>query len=379
MKKLKSEKKDKKEIDILHLEDTIKDYYSIYYKTSSYKNMAQQRFDPVLLSIAQQHTANGGGVESLLHTFFSFLQRKTDFFTGAEEGKAEEIINNVVSRYVKEAGKIRKKQDEQRRIAQEKQAKQLRREEEKRRLAEEIGKKKRAERKKAREAAALSTKDGPEIEILEDDDEDTSNNAVVKKDDESKGEEAKPKEEEEEEDSDDDGTPKPEGNGGETDEYRWIQTLKETTIYVHVPSGTKGKHVNVTYNSNKCEIGMKGKPALLKGEFFNKIRPDECTWTLEDSDEGRDIVLYLLKDNQMEWWRSVVKGGPEINTKKIVPENSKLSDLDGETRQTVEKMMFDQRQKAAGKPTSDEQKKNDMLKKFMAQHPEMDFSNAKIN
>ena len=42
---------------------------------------------------------------------------------------------------VKEAGKIRKKQDEQRRIAQEKQAKQLRREEEKRRLAEEIGKK----------------------------------------------------------------------------------------------------------------------------------------------------------------------------------------------------------------------------------------------
>ena len=61
---MKSEKK----IDILHLEDTIKDYYSIYYKTSSYKNMAQQRFDPVLLSIAQQHTANGGGVESLLHT-----------------------------------------------------------------------------------------------------------------------------------------------------------------------------------------------------------------------------------------------------------------------------------------------------------------------
>ena len=218
----------------------------------------------------------------------------------------DKIINNVVSRYVKEAGKIRKKQDEQRRIAQEKQAKQLRREEEKRRLAEEIGKKKRAERKKAREAAALSTKDGPEIEILEDDDEDTSNNAVVKKDDESKGEEAKPKEEEEDEDSDDDGTPKPEGNGGETDEYRWIQTLKETTIYVHVPSGTKGKHVNVTYNSNKCEIGMKGKPALLKGEFFNKIRPDECTWTLEDCDEGRDFVLYLLKDNQMEWWRSVV-------------------------------------------------------------------------
>jgi len=187
------------------------------------------------------------------------------------------------------------------------------------------------------------------------------------------------KEEGEEEEEKDKSQKPNSGNGGSTDLYDWEQNLSEVTVNVKMPKGVTPKMLKVDLTTKKVSIAIKGGETILSGEFPKPIKADDSLWCIEDGNHGEKVIqLSLTKKETQCWWDCVIQGDTKINTQKVEPENSKLSDLDGDTRSVVEKMMFDQRQKQQGLPTSDEMEKQNKLKAFMDAHPEMDFSKAKF-
>jgi len=308
-------------------------------------------FDGVFLSVAQQHE---GGVHELLDTFFSFLCRKTDFYTGAGIDSAEKLLlekfNKYKSQSEEELAKKKSEQQERERKAKE------RRERETAAAAEpkikEITDEEAAALTKLQQKPAPTEKAADAVESV-------------------KGDDA------EEESAEDAGKLAPNaGNGCDLDKYRWTQTLSDLEVRIPLKLALRSRDLVIDIQKNHLKVGVKNQPLIIDDHLQHDIKKEDSTWVLEDK---QTILITLEKINKMEWWSRFLMSDLDISTKKINPEPSKLSDLDGETRGLVEKMMFDQRQKEMGLPTSEEQKKQDMMKKFMQQHPEMDFSKCKFS
>lgn len=315
-------------------------------------DLNDDRLDQVLLGLAQQ---TEGGVPALLSRVYGFLRRRTDFFS--EEERARAMADGAFSVHAQLFAAAR---------------------EEKARVAAKA-----AEKKRQQEAAEANA---PRVVELDDDDDGAAaaetaapaktteadaivaNTSVVEGKKDADGDEDMASKE-------DEGKLKPNaGNGSSTDRYSWTQTLQEVEARVKLPDGTRGRNLDVVMTKSHLKVAIKGGDVLLDDDWDSEIHADDALWTIDDG----LLVLELTKMNQMGWWSRLLKGEAEIATRMVQPENSQLSDLDGETRGVVEKMMYDQRMKEMGKPTSDEQQKQKMLNSFMAQHPEMDFSNAKI-
>ena len=337
--------------------------------------MAHRRqTDALFINAAQICAANAAPGETpiatLLDAFFAFLDEKTDFFVDAERaGTAvrEALGKTTRGRAAAKAAKAATtatataSDDDAARLKAERDAAKAR--------AMEEAERQRVEALRARTLEMQMEKSKGKLTEVTEDAEAAATATTTTNDAEEEDPHALAP-----------GTMMPnKGNGGEAEKYVWTQTLDDLEVRVAVPPGTKSKEIECAFAKNRFSFKLKtasGEPRI-EGEFYAAITPDECYWTLEDN---AYVSCFLQKAKTgAEWWPHVLVDDPKIDTKKVEPENSRLDDLDGETRSTVEKMMYDQRQKAMGLPTADEQTKQDALKKFMAAHPEMDFSNCKFD
>ena len=325
----------------------------------------EEKFDGLFMTAVQQSQ----GIENFYNNLFSFMRRKTDFFTYAD--KSKDIVLKPLEEHLKLYLEEKKRQE----LIKKKQ------EDEKKKKETEEAKKKQPESGAQveeitdEEAERIIKEEALRKQRLQEGAMDTStssaNTAVST--------EVAPVKEGEEEEKEKSNKQKPNaGNGGQTDIYRWTQTLDEVTVYIAIPDGVTAKQLDVKILPKKLQVGVKGQPKIIDGELHKKVKVDDCLWTLETDSSKRTLQITFTKFEGQNWWNCVIEGDTEIDTQKVEPENSKLSDLDGETRSTVEKMMFDQQQKQKGLPTSEEMSKQDKLKDFMKAHPELDFSKAKF-
>jgi hypothetical protein len=160
----------------------------------------------------------------------------------------------------------------------------------------------------------------------------------------------------------------PIGNGGSTSRYVWTQTLDEVTVHIPLPEGIRAKDLDVDIGSNSISIRQKGgessssgSDGLLSpilGTLFGRIRPSESTWTLETTTSPghptqQISTLQLILDKAIKtWWEAVISGDNPVIDTTMVDSTRHIGTYDEETQAEIRRIMFDQRQERLGLPTS---------------------------
>lgn len=309
------------------------------------------RFDDLFFTIVRET----GGLEGLLNSLFSFLGRRTDFFYEAEPGDkmgfppgyAPRMLFSIMDKYQQEHYKKYPKKDPKEYEAKVKAYQE--------KLQKEKALKQETQTKQVDNSQPkfISTDSFQTVEVKK---QENTIQQEEKKTQDIKIE-ANSSEKTEEKSKTTKASPISTYNGASTSKYNWSQGTNEVTVQIPLPEGTRAKNLNVEFTSTQLKTGIKGSnQVLLAGEFSEKIKPEDSTWTVD----GSSLVLVLEKMAETIW-KSVLKGDDEIDTTKV--ENSKpLDQFDSETQAALRKIMYEQQRKLQGLPSTDEEQQLELLK-----------------
>jgi hypothetical protein len=208
------------------------------------------------------------GIDPLLDHFFSFLRRKTDFFSGVDESKYETAVLNAVRKHAS----LSQKDDAEKKLAREKEAvkaaARVKKPKEPTAAEKAIAKAKADKAAAAAQVAADGAHEaGSEGFDLDGSDAAAAGAAAMPPAPPDAAAAAKAADGGEDDGDESDHEPPPPGNGGITDEYVWTQKLDELNLVVPVPPGTKSRDIIVTIKNKTLKVGLKGKEPVLDGEL----------------------------------------------------------------------------------------------------------------
>jgi hypothetical protein len=148
----------------------------------------------------------------------------------------------------------------------------------------------------------------------------------------------------------------PVGNGGSTPRYKWTQTLEEISVLIGIPKSLHGKDLNVSITCSKLSVkskrpllpGQTAPHVFVEGDLVENVRADESTWTVEGG-----VMIVTLDKLKKQFWSTVIAGDEKIDT-EFVDSRRHISDYDDATQAQLRKIIFDQTQYHKGLPSSDE-------------------------
>jgi hypothetical protein len=326
----------------------------------------QDAWDAPLIALTQK----SGDLKRLMYAFFSFLNRRTDFYMvapddapsnmGFKEGDAEKLLLAAFRQFPL------RKMPSAAVMAQQKQRHQQQQQQKKQAQAKE--------KKAVLDAKKLEAKAEPSQQISEKPEENgpADDSKAASSTDQKSGSAfnlmAGVRYSEDKKQC-------PVDNGGSTRKYQWTQSLYEASVIVPLPvrQGTvvKAKDLSVSLRFKELSIAFKdpnkfkdsllvsedANEIILKGDFTEAIRPDDSTWTIEtssnDGDKATPTMLLVLDKAKKMWWKSILQGDDEIDT-ELVDSTRKVGEYDESTQGAIRKIIFDQQQQQRGLPSSDQ-------------------------
>ena len=115
---------------------------------------------------------------------------------------------------------------------------------------------------------------------------------------------------------------------------KFQQDKTETVlVYIDAPEGTRGKHVQIGFQSHAMKVIVLGKE-VMSGPLFAPVVVDECTWQIE----GGKVLITLQKQEE-GWWDRVWQEDEPVDTSKFDWVEDQISGMSDDQHSSMRSMV----------------------------------------